>query len=114
MKEIKTGRMMIGGKARILLYFGYDRDIFRIVRAIPGATFSYRQNAWHIAFTQANLNRLIERFRDIAVVDLAGIRRAGFIASRPVYIDPGLVPLDDRDRKWLKEMKEWMTLRDPV
>jgi integrase/recombinase XerD len=111
MKEIKTGRLTIGGKARILLYFGYDREIFRIVRTIPGAAYSYSQNTWHIAFTQANLNRLVELFRDTAVLDLSGIRAAPSSSSRPVYIDPMLVPLDDSDRKMLKQMNEWMTFR---
>jgi integrase/recombinase XerD len=111
MKTIKTGKITIGGKSRILLYFNYDKDLIRKVRSIPGAGFNYGTKAWHIALTQANLNRLANVFRDIAVVDLTGLKRGYISRDGRVYIDPFQVPLDEKDREWMQKMKEWMTYR---
>jgi integrase/recombinase XerD len=111
MKTIKTGKIKIGGKSRILLFFDYDRDLIRKVRLIPGAGFNYGTKAWHIALTQANLNRLVEIFRGIAIVDLTGLKRDHVNRDGLVHIDPFQVPLDEIDRERLKKLKEWMTYR---
>lgn len=101
----------IGGKSRILLYFDYDKDLIRKVRSIPGAGFNYGTRAWHIALTQANLNRLAVVFLGIANVDLVGLMKGHICRDGLFYIDPFQIPLDERDREWLRKLKDWMTYR---
>ena len=108
---IRTGQITINSKIRILLYMDYDKELVRLTRKIPGAMFSYRLKAWHIALTQANINRIVRLFSDKAELDLTGIQGGQRPGDTVVYIDPVQIPLADEDRRLIRSMKEWMTFR---
>jgi len=43
---------------RLLLYFKYHEPTLKLVRTLPGATWSKSLRCWHIAFTDANIRKV--------------------------------------------------------
>jgi len=109
MKKIELKILEIDKKERFGLVFSYDTQLIRIVRAIPGAAWSRENYCWHIARTQANLNRIIKDAGKIAFIDMKGVKQGlpGPWSNRFIFLDQ-LLPGDVEN---LKKLREFMQFR---
>lgn len=109
MNRIDIVFMKIDQKDRFGLIFRYERVLTQLVRSIPGARWSYGHNCWHMAMTQANLNRVIKTAGKVATVNLQRISD-GFHGGGQNKLQV-LGPLLPGDSENLKKLREFMQFR---
>ena len=111
MNKITIEQGLMEGKERLKLIFPYDREIIELVKTIPGARWYPKEKCWHVASTQANLNRLTELFKDKTIFDihLQGITEQ-FVKLR-VDGHRLLAPLDSEDQEKIEAFINWMKYR---
>ncbi|MBE0648754.1 MAG: tyrosine-type recombinase/integrase, partial [Bacteroidales bacterium] len=112
MKAIQVISGEVESRSRIRLIFYYDRELIGMVRTLPGILWSKELKCWHVADTQANMNRISDLFIDRSRFNLlwktegsVGRKRSGGSGS---FV---LAPLDSQDYVWLEEMEAWMRHR---
>ena len=109
MKRIDVITMKVSGKDRFGLVFPYDADLMKLIKQIPGACWSKDNQCWHIAMTQANLNRVIKETGKNAVINMTAIKKGITQSSSSSYLVLG--PLLERDRENLKKFENHMSFR---
>jgi len=109
MKKIEIIVLKVDQKERFGLVFPYDKELIRLARAIPGAAWSWDNRCWHIAMTQANLNRIMKEAGKIALIDMYGIRKvmSGVGSKRFIFLDQ----LSPGDVENLNKLKEFMQFK---
>jgi integrase/recombinase XerD len=109
MKKIDVIAMKVLGKDRFGLVFPYDKELMKLVRTIPGSLWSRENQCWHIAMTQANLNRVLKDAGKIALINIQsikpGLSRSG---SNSYKLLGSLLPVD---REKLLKFNEYMCFR---
>lgn len=109
MKRIDIISMKVAGKDRFGLVFPYDRDLTKLIRAIPGALWSGENQCWHIAMTQANLNRLLKEAGTLAMINVDPLKK--FSLGSPSNSFKILGPLAPGDRESLVKFRDYMRFR---
>ena len=109
MKKIDITAMKVSGKDRFGLVFPYDKELTQLIRAIPGALWSRMNQCWHIAMTQANLNRVLKEAGKIAMINVEPIRKTSLRSA--VNSFKVLGPLAPSDRESLLKFREYMLFR---
>lgn len=112
---MKTIQVIVGeveGRRRIKLVFNFDRELIGMVRSLPGCLWSKAMRCWHVADTQANMNRIsdlfIDRGRFVLMWDTVGNK--GPKGSKGTFSFV-LAPLARQDYIWLEEFEAWMRHR---
>jgi len=110
-KKIRITSGLFEGKERLKLYFPYDWEIIKLIKTIPGARWDPKERCWHVASTQANLNRLTKLFKDKTIFDihLQGMTEQ-FVKLR-VDGHSLLAPLDSEDQEKIEAFINWMKYR---
>jgi integrase/recombinase XerD len=109
MKQIDITLLKVDGKERFALTFPYDKELIKVIKTIPGICWSRNHLCWHMARTQANLNRLVKEAGSIAIINRAGMKKI-FDHGREdsLFILDQLAPLDEDN---LKKLFEYMRFK---
>lgn len=101
--------MKVSGKDRFGLLFPYDKELIQLIRAIPGALWSRENQCWHIAMTQANLNRVLKDAGKFALINAKLVNQGLFRSGTNSYRLLGM--LSPGDSVNLLKFREYMQFR---
>ena len=112
MRTIEVTAGDVDGKHRFKIHFAYDHQIISLVKGIPGARWSHFERFWHIAYTQANMNRLTRLFGNLELFDLRFLEPASDVPGRVRGKNYLFEPLDQKDLDVLskQEVKQLLTI----
>ena len=111
MKSIVIKQAVIYSRKRLSVAFDYDPELVQSIKRIPGATFHHGLKCWHIAFSRANLNRLTDIFRGIALLDLGGLKTEFFSKEGLDHFYTAAIPLEPEDEQHLTQFRQWLLFR---
>ena len=109
MKKIDIIDMKVSGKERFGLFFSYDKELISLMRTIPGASWSRENHCWHVARSQANINRILKEAGRIALINVEGINRGLIRSGTNSYMVLG--PLKSEDQEKLLKLSDFMRFR---
>ncbi|MCX6233248.1 MAG: tyrosine-type recombinase/integrase [Bacteroidetes bacterium] len=112
MKTIQVEEGIVNSRRRLLLYFAYDKETIAIIRTIPGARWEPAMKCWHIGFTQANLNKILNIFSNNALLNLDGLKHQ---LTNDLLIrkddEKLFLPLPVREADQIESLVRWMEHR---
>ncbi len=108
MKTILISRRKLFDSDRLLLKIPYDKELIEIIRAVPDRRWNSKLKCWHIPYTVANENRILEVFKDKA--DLSWTDRPR-VEVPQAYIDQLNIKRysDSTKRTYISLFREFLT-----
>ncbi len=70
-KKITLKRILHNDEWRYGIYFDYDPVVNKIVKSMPGVTYSGTNKCWHVACKEEVLKNILSSLKDIADVDIS-------------------------------------------
>lgn len=107
--EILAGE--VDGKNRFKIYFKYSQEVITVIKGFPGAQWNHYGRYWHIAYSQANMNRLTRFFGDLEKYDMRFLETASDSSGRIRGKNYLFEPLDQKDQDLLKAFRDFMAQR---
>ena len=92
------------GERRIKPVFGYDDQVIRIVKKIPGSAWSRTMRCWHIPYEPDVVKKLLDHFKGIAWLGDSPLKKKADIRDAPTAI-ANLVPAPEKDHATTGELK---------
>lgn len=111
MKLIEVLAGEVDNKMRFRIYFRYCHEVISLIKEVPGARWDHYGRFWHIAYTQANMNRLNQIFGDQTLYDLRFLEPAKDAAGRVRGENYLFDPLNHADQSWLESLRDYMSHR---
>lgn len=109
---IILNRLFHNKKQQIGMVFPYNEEMIRVLKSIPGATWTRTHRCWYIENNPANLRKIFEAFKGKAWVDAKEL----FEKKKETEIEPtiptkkyrlkGEITSDTKEK--LEKLKQWM------
>lgn len=101
---------------RIAAYFPVDDSIAKVVKKIPGATWSKTQRCWHLPFGRNTYDALLQKLNGIATVDDSALRKKKSekltaVTEPPKPLAKKLTGLSDNNLEQLQLLTEKLKLK---